>query len=109
MYIFTCADYFTKWVEAFPLKMKDASKVAQCLCWIFNRHRAPETVSTDNGKEFVNKVHASSYRSNSVQTCYRMLNTKGVLIVGGGNFYLKQINGVLVTRGDFADKKPVVR
>ena len=36
-------------------------------------------------------------------------NTKGVLIVGGGNFYLKQINGVLVTRGDFADKKPVAR
>ena len=87
MYIFTCTDYFTKWVEAFPLKTKDASEVAQCLRRIFYRHGAPETVITDNGKEFVNEVHASSYRSYSVQSCSRMLNTKGVLINrGGGGF-----------------------
>ena len=56
MYILTCTDYVTKWVEAFPLRTKDASEVAQCLRRIVYRHGAPESILTDNGKEFVNEV-----------------------------------------------------
>ena len=56
MYICTCTEYFTKWVEAFPLRTKDAREVAQSLHRIFYRHGAPESILTDNGKEFVNEV-----------------------------------------------------
>uniref|UniRef100_A0A8C6KZN4 Integrase catalytic domain-containing protein n=1 Tax=Nothobranchius furzeri TaxID=105023 RepID=A0A8C6KZN4_NOTFU len=37
-YILTATDYFSKWVEAFPLKTKSASEVAEHLCSIIYRH-----------------------------------------------------------------------
>ena len=36
-YILTATDYFTKWVEAFPLQDKSAFAVAVSLCRIFYR------------------------------------------------------------------------
>ena len=62
LYISTCTDYFTKWVEALPLKTNNASEVAQCLCRIFYRHGAPETIITDNRREIVNEVSDFSCR-----------------------------------------------
>ena len=56
-YIFTCTDYFTKWVEAFPIPEKSAIQVAKCLVKLFCRHGAPEKILTDQGREFVNEVY----------------------------------------------------
>ncbi len=55
-YLFTCTDYFTKWVEAFPIKDKSAQSIAKCLIKVFCRHGAPERVLSDRGREFVNEV-----------------------------------------------------
>lgn len=55
-YIFTCTDYFTKWVEAYPIPDKTAKEVTQCLVKLFCRHGSPEKVLTDRGREFANEV-----------------------------------------------------
>lgn len=55
-YILTATDYFSKWVEAFPLKTKSASEVAQHLCSIIYRHGCPKRILSDQGREFVNEV-----------------------------------------------------
>ena len=54
--IFTCTDYFTKWVEAFPIPNKAAGDVAMCLVKIFCRHGLQMKVLTDQGREFSNEV-----------------------------------------------------
>ena len=55
-YIFTATDYYTKWVEAFPIRDKSAASVVSCLLDIFYRHGASYSVLSDQGREFVNKV-----------------------------------------------------
>ncbi len=55
-YLFTCTDYFTKWVKAFQIKDKSAQSIAGCLIKVFCRHGAPERVLSDRGREFVNEV-----------------------------------------------------
>ena len=55
-YIFTATDYFTKWVEAFPMKSKTAREVATCMATIFWHHGASVSILTDQGTEFVNQV-----------------------------------------------------
>ena len=55
-YIFTATDYFTKWVEAFPIKSKKASEVAKCFEKVFARHGAVNAILTDQGREFLNEV-----------------------------------------------------
>uniref|UniRef100_A0A3P9PWV5 Gypsy retrotransposon integrase-like protein 1 n=1 Tax=Poecilia reticulata TaxID=8081 RepID=A0A3P9PWV5_POERE len=57
-YILTATDYFSKWVEAFPLKTKTAEEVCQKLCSIFYRHGCPQRILTDQGREFVNTMNS---------------------------------------------------
>uniref|UniRef100_A0A1A8KNB0 Kinesin family member C1 n=2 Tax=Nothobranchius TaxID=28779 RepID=A0A1A8KNB0_NOTKU len=57
-YILTATDYFSKWVEAFPLKTKSAEEVYQNLCTIFYRHGCPLRILTDQGREFVNQINS---------------------------------------------------
>ncbi|CAI5670301.1 unnamed protein product [Oreochromis niloticus] len=57
-YILTATDYFSKWVEAFPLKTKSASEVAQHLCSIIYRHGCPKRILSDQGREFVNELNS---------------------------------------------------
>ena len=56
-YIMTMSCYFSKWVEAFPICDKLAECVARALYSAYCRHGAPDEVITDQGREFVNKVH----------------------------------------------------
>ena len=60
---YTCmavaVDYFTKWVEAEPLRSKSAESVAQFLFSLICRHGCSEIQINDQGREFVN---ASSTR-----------------------------------------------
>ena len=56
IHILVIVDYLTKWVEAFPLKCKEAKEVLKCfeneICY---RYGFPKVLVTDNGTEFCNK------------------------------------------------------
>lgn len=56
-YILTATDYFSKWVEAFPLKTKCAAEVGQHLCSMIYRHGCPKRILSDQGIEFVNQLN----------------------------------------------------
>ena len=50
-------DRFSRWPEACPTKRKDAQSVAKFLCREFiSRWGLPDRISSDNGKEFVDKT-----------------------------------------------------
>ena len=55
-YMCVMVDYFTKWIEVYPLKTKKAEEVTDCIMDIFYKYGAPKRILTDRGKEFVNKV-----------------------------------------------------
>uniref|UniRef100_A0A3B1IDK1 Gypsy retrotransposon integrase-like protein 1 n=1 Tax=Astyanax mexicanus TaxID=7994 RepID=A0A3B1IDK1_ASTMX len=56
-YILTITDYFSKWVEAFPLRSKLACEVGKHLCSIIYRHGCPKRILSDQGREFVNELN----------------------------------------------------
>ena len=56
VYICVMVDYFTKWVEVYPLKTKTAEEVAECVLDFFYKYGALKRILTDRGKEFVNNV-----------------------------------------------------
>uniref|UniRef100_A0A667XSF1 Gypsy retrotransposon integrase-like protein 1 n=1 Tax=Myripristis murdjan TaxID=586833 RepID=A0A667XSF1_9TELE len=56
-YILTATDYFSKWVEAYPLKTKAAAEVAEQLYKIVYRHGCPARILSDQGREFVNELN----------------------------------------------------
>jgi hypothetical protein len=51
-YVLTVIDYFSNYVEAFPLKRKLASEVAEKMYELFCRHGVPIELVSDNGGEF---------------------------------------------------------
>ena len=56
-YILTTTDYFTKYVEAVPIKDKSAESVAKAIYKVFCRRGSPVHIISDQGREFVNKVN----------------------------------------------------
>ena len=55
-YVLVVVDYFSKWVEAFPLRNKEASTVANILLNnVFYHHGPPEFLHSDRGSEFTAK------------------------------------------------------
>ena len=56
-YLLVIEDYFSKWVEAFPLKRTAAPSVAQCVLngWVA-RFGCPYTILSDQGPEFESKL-----------------------------------------------------
>ncbi|KAL6460922.1 hypothetical protein MHYP_G00308880 [Metynnis hypsauchen] len=54
-YICVLIDYFTKWVEAYPLASKSADVVTACIVQMIYRFGAPKRILTDQGREFVNQ------------------------------------------------------
>ena len=51
-HLLVVVDYFTKWVEAYPLKRMDAATIASVFVSEFvSRFRAPESLHTDQGKK----------------------------------------------------------
>jgi hypothetical protein len=56
-YILILTDYFTRWVEAYPIPKQDAKTIATIfLNEIICRHGAPEKVITDRGKAFMSEI-----------------------------------------------------
>ncbi|KAJ8316149.1 hypothetical protein KUTeg_006163 [Tegillarca granosa] len=66
-YIFTATDYFTKWVEAFPIPSKSAIDVSKCFEKLFSRHGAVNAILTDHGREFLNQVNDQLCRDWNIQ------------------------------------------
>ena len=67
-YLLVIEDYFSKWVEAFPLLRTNAPSVAQCVLngWIA-RFGCPYSILSDQGREFESKLF---------KALNEMLNTK---------------------------------
>ena len=59
-YVLLIEDYFSKWVEAFPLERTAAPSVAQCVMngWI-SRFGCPSSILSDQGREFESKLFKS--------------------------------------------------
>lgn len=56
-YILTVIDYFSKWVDAFPMKTNCAKEVAEKLCAVICQYGCPMRILTNQGTEFVNEVN----------------------------------------------------
>ena len=54
--IVVAVDYFSKWVEAEPIKDKTAETIADFLYRLVCRHGCAEVQINDQGREFVNRV-----------------------------------------------------
>jgi len=92
VYILTCIDPFTKWVEAFPLRNKEAETVAKVLVeQIFCRFGVPIALLSDQGREVdgnlmreicrlldVDKLRTSPYKASTnsaIERFHRSLNS----------------------------------
>ena len=52
----TVTDYFSKWPESAPHKDKTAVDYVNFLFTVFCRHGRPDTIISDQGREFVNQI-----------------------------------------------------
>ena len=55
-FVLTMTDYFSKYVEAVPIKDKSALSVTKGIYEVYCRQGAPVHIITDQGREFVNQV-----------------------------------------------------
>ena len=56
-YVLVVIDHFTKWVEAFAIPNQEAETIGDIFVnEIISRHRVPERILTDRGKNFIGKV-----------------------------------------------------
>jgi len=55
-FIFTARDFYSKWVEAFPICNKFPAEVAACLKLIFYRHGACKSIVSDEHVDFISEV-----------------------------------------------------
>ncbi|KAK7089327.1 hypothetical protein V1264_025122 [Littorina saxatilis] len=56
-YVLTMTDYFTKWVDMYPLATKEAKGVCSAIKTFITRWGAPKRILSDQGKEFVNQLN----------------------------------------------------
>lgn len=60
-------DYFTKWVEAEPIRDKTAATIAHFLLKLICRHGCAEIQINDQGREFVNQVSSTLHSLTGVK------------------------------------------
>ena len=75
-YILTVTNYFTKYIEARPLKWKSAEETEKGLFSIYNRQGAPIEILSDNGREFINSVMKELQRT---YNCKPLLSARIIL------------------------------
>jgi len=92
VYILTCIDPFTKWVEAFPIRNKEAETVAKVLVeQVFCRFGVPVALLSDQGKEVdgnvmreichlldIDKLRTTPYKpstNSAIERFHRSLNS----------------------------------
>ncbi|XP_061127087.1 uncharacterized protein LOC133146985 [Syngnathus typhle] len=92
-YMLVVVDRFSRWPEACPTKRKDAQSVAKFLCReVICRWGLPDRISSDNGKEFVDKT---------VKLILQKLGIKqrlGAVYHPQSQGICEKMNGVLKTR-----------
>ena len=66
-YVLTLTDYFTKFVDLFPLKSKSAEEVCRAVQSFIYRWGPPEKILSDRGKEFVNKMNEALAHQYDIQ------------------------------------------
>ena len=67
-YILVAADYFTRWMEAWPIPNQEAKTVAECLTKeMFYRFAIPEQLHSDQGRQFESEVMQEICRLLQVQ------------------------------------------
>ena len=91
-YILTAIDYFTRWVEAFPMRNQEAKTVAKLLVdQVFSRYGVPMQIISDQGANFestlfsrlcellgVDKLRTTPYKARTnglIERWHRVLNT----------------------------------
>ena len=91
-YILTAIDYFTRWVEAFPMRNQEAETVARILIeQVFSRYGLPMQLISDQGPNFestlfremcrllkVDKVRTTPYKARTnglIERWHKVLNT----------------------------------
>ncbi|XP_069109495.1 uncharacterized protein [Argopecten irradians] len=62
-YIIVLTDYLTKWPEVKAIPTKEASHICDFVIETICRHGTPETILTDNGREFCNSINDSLCKS----------------------------------------------
>ena len=67
-YILVAADYFTRWVEAYPIPCQEASVVARKLVdEMFCRFSPPEQLLSDQGRQFESQLMAEDCKLLGIQ------------------------------------------
>jgi len=94
IWILTCVDPFTKWVEAFPLRNKEAETVAKVLVeQVFTRFGVPLSLLSDNGGEVdgnimrsvcrlldIDKLHTTAYKASTNAAIERFHKTMNSML-----------------------------
>ena len=111
-YILVVTDYFTKWVEAFPLRDHPASTVAEVLMEQFiSRFGVPKQIHSDQGREFESKLMAELCKLLKIKkTRTTPYNPKSDGLVERFNRTVKQMLTMLVAdaQNDWDDHLPYV-
>ena len=66
-YILVCVDVFTRFLFTKPLTALQGSLVKQAYEEIFERNESPQTIRTDHGTEFVNKIMKQYFISKNIK------------------------------------------
>ena len=67
-YIMVVGDYFTRWMEAFPIPNQEATTIAEILInEVFLRFSTPEQLHSDQGRQFESKLIAEICRLLNIQ------------------------------------------
>ena len=70
-YLLTCKDYFTRWVEAFPVPDLTAVTAAKTLeKEVFARYGLPESIHADNGTSFTSKLIKDLYTELNIHSTH---------------------------------------
>ncbi|KAK7099417.1 hypothetical protein V1264_003559 [Littorina saxatilis] len=56
-YVLTMTDYYTKWVDLFPLATKQVTEVCRAIKKFVTRWGAPKVILSDEGRKFVNEFN----------------------------------------------------
>ena len=66
-YLLVVQDYFTKWVETFPLQDQTAARIARQLTKLFATYGQPEILHSDQGRNFKSTVLAQTLEAFGVK------------------------------------------
>ena len=61
-YVLVIYDYFTRWVEEFPIPDQKAETMAKCLVnEVVNRIRVPSYIHSDQGRQFESQLYRCAF------------------------------------------------